>query len=131
MTEAAMSRPDLAAYEAAMRAEPTDVVKTLRDLLGARLVAFIANVGETRAVHEWADGKRTIRETGKIERLRLALYVAQIITTRDTPAVAQAWFQGLNPKLGDQAPARLLREGNVDEAGPRILAAARSFASVG
>jgi hypothetical protein len=45
--------------------------------------------------------------------------------------VAQAWFQGLNPALADRSPARLLREGNLDEVGPQVLAAARQFSAVG
>ncbi len=32
------------------------VVKELREELGAPLVAYLAGVKETRAVHEWADG---------------------------------------------------------------------------
>jgi len=44
--------------------------------------------------------------------------------------VVQAWFQGMNPRL-DDAPARLLREGDLDHAGPEILAAARAFAAAG
>jgi len=35
-----------------------------------------------------------------------------------TPTVVQAWFQGLNPQLEDRSPARLLREGDLDEVGP-------------
>jgi hypothetical protein len=45
--------------------------------------------------------------------------------------VVAAWFQGMNPRLGDVAPARLLREAELDVAGPRVLAAARAFAAEG
>jgi hypothetical protein len=107
------------------------MVKELRDLLGARLVALVAGVKETRAVHEWAEGERQIRSPEVAERLRIAYQVARLITERDRAAVAQAWFQGLNPKLGDRAPARLLRDGDLDEVGPEVLAAARAFAAVG
>ena len=34
---------------------------------------------------------------------------------------------GLNPQLNDWSPARLLREGELDEVGPEIIAAARGF----
>ena len=44
-------------------------------------------------------------------RLRVAYEVAALLVKRDSPETAQAWFQGLNPELGDQSPARLLREG--------------------
>ena len=46
---------------------------------------------------------------------------------RDAPRVVQAWFQGLNPHLEDRSPARLLRDGDLDEVGPLVLAAARAF----
>jgi hypothetical protein len=39
--------------------------------------------------------------------------------------------QGLNPQLDDWSPARLLREGDIDEVGPLVLAAARAFAASG
>jgi len=54
-----------------------------------------------------------------------------LLAERDTPAVVQAWFQGLNPALEDRSPARLLREGAVDDVGPQVLAAARQFAATG
>jgi hypothetical protein len=33
----------------------------------------------------------------------------------------------MNPRLDDRSPARLLREGNLDEVGPEVLRAARAF----
>jgi hypothetical protein len=119
-------RPDLAAHDHAIRQAFPVVVKELREILGAKLVAYIAGVTETRAVHEWADGVREPR--GSVEgRLRFALRVAAFIGERDGPGVSQAWFQGLNPQLDDRSPARLLREGDLEEVGPQILAAARAF----
>ncbi len=35
--------------------------------------------------------------------------------------------QGLNPQLDDRSPARLLREGDIDETGPEVIAAERAF----
>lgn len=128
---AAPSRPDLAAYDDSVRMDTQVVVKELRDLLGARLVALIAGVKETRAVHEWAEGDRDMKSPETAARLRLAYQVARLITSRDKPEVAQAWFQGLNPKLGDRSPARVLRDGELEEVGPEVLAAARAFAAVG
>jgi hypothetical protein len=120
-------RPDLVAYDHATRLRFQDVVKELRDLLGARLVAYIARVGETRAIHEWAEGKRTPRGETLEPRLRLALRVAKLIADCESAEVAQSWFQGLNPQLDDRSPARLLREGDPADVGQEILAAARAF----
>jgi len=38
---------------------------------------------------------------------------------------------GLNPQLDDRSPARLLRDGDLDDAGPKVLTAARAFAATG
>jgi hypothetical protein len=50
-----------------------------------------------------------------------------MIATADDAAVMRAWFQGMNPQLDDRSPARLLREGDLDEVGPEVLGAARVF----
>ena len=121
-------RPDLAAYEQALRLDGQVLAKELRDLLGVRLVAYLTGVSETRAVHQWAEGSRHPRgET--VERLRLAYQVTHTLLHRDAAAVAQAWWQGLNPRLDDRSPARLVREGDLGEVGPAVLAAARAFAA--
>lgn len=64
-------------------------------------------------------------------RLRLAYQVAGLLSAREPAGVVQAWFQGLNPQLGDRAPARVLGEDDLELAGPLVLAAARSFAVTG
>jgi hypothetical protein len=125
-----LTTPGLRAYEISIRSHDAELVGQLRELLGAQLVAYLGSVTETRAVRQWADGVR--KPPAEVRRrLRLAYQVAGLLTERDQPRVVQAWFQGMNPQLEDIAPARLIREGNPDEVGPRVLAAARSFAAVG
>lgn len=101
------------------------IVEALRAILGARLTASIGNVGETRTVHGWVAGERQPSETTQ-QRLRHALVVAMTIAEGDGPGVAQAWFQGLNPQLENRSPARLLREVELDDVGPAVMAAARA-----
>lgn len=127
-TLATAPRVDHAAYERSVRAPVEELVSELRSLLGAKLVAYIGGVGETRAVRQWADGERAPSESAVL-RLRMALRVALILTDSDTPEIAQAWFQGANPHLGEVAPARHIRDGDIDEVGPAILAAAKAFAA--
>lgn len=124
-------RPDLAAYEAAYRMSPAELVGELRPLLGDRLIAYLGRVKETRAVRGWADGSRQIAAAETIDRLRIAYRIARMICERDSPEVVQAWMQGLNPLLEDRAPALLLRDGDMAEVGPDVLAAARQFVAVG
>lgn len=122
----AQARPDLEAHAHAVRSDFPTVVGELRELLGARLVAYLASVKETRAVHEWAEEGRKPSDLAQ-RRLRLALQVATMIAADDGGEIAQAWFQGLNPELDDRSPARLLREGDIDEVGPSVVSAARAF----
>lgn len=122
----ASARPDFAAHTRTIRASFPEVVAELRSVLGARLVAYLGSVRETRAVNQWAEGSR--EPSAEVQqRLRVALQIALTIAASESPAVAQAWFQGLNPQLEDRSPARLLREGDVDEIGPAVIGAARAF----
>lgn len=110
-----------------MRTPFDAAVKKLADLLTPRLVAYIGGVRETRAVHQWAEGTREAKASEVEDRLRFALQVALVLAEHDGQRVVQAWFQGLNPHLEDRSPARLLRDGDLDEVGPAVLAAARAF----
>lgn len=120
------SRPGFAAHTLAVRSTFPEVAGALRELLGPQLVAYLGSVRETRAVHQWADG---VREPSAVvqQRLRVALQVAAMLAEGESPRIAQAWFQGLNPQLDDRSPARLLRDGDVDEVGPAVIGAARAF----
>jgi hypothetical protein len=120
------ARPDFAAHIKAMRASFPELASELRSVLGARLVAYLGAVKETRAVRQWADGEREPSEEVR-NRLRVALQVALPLAEAESAEIAQAWFQGLNPQLEDRSPARLLREGELDEVGPAVIAAARAF----
>ena len=122
-----LPRPDLGAHNRVTRMAFRNVVAELEGILGAKLVAYIASVKETRAVHEWAKGDREPKDPELEKRLRLALQIAQLLAEHDNREVAQAWFQGLNPQLDDRVPATLLREGEVSLAGREVLAAARVF----
>jgi hypothetical protein len=117
----------LGAHNRVTRMAFRNVVAELEGILGAKLVAYIASVKETRAVHEWAKGDREPKDPELEKRLRLALQIAQLLAEHDNREVAQAWFQGLNPQLDDRVPATLLREGEVSLAGREVLAAARAF----
>ena len=110
----------------AVRMTVPALIGELREILGAKLVAYLGSVVETRAVREWADGSRAPKGD-TTERLRLAFQVAKGIADSDGRETAQAWFQGLNPLLGDVSPARLLRDGDLETDGQRVIAAERYF----
>ena len=126
MAVSPVARPDYAAHVRAVRSSFPEVVRALREILGLKLCAYLGSVKETRAVNEWADGVREPSEAVR-RRLRLAFQVAEAIAAVDGAEVARAWFQGLNPQLDDRSPARLLREGDIDEVGPEVIGAERAF----
>lgn len=130
--QATVARGDLRAYEESVRLSPPELVERLRDLLGAKLVAYLGSVQETRAVRQWAETADPRTPSNEVlNRLRMAYRIAALLRAKDSAAVVQAWFQGMNPRLDDVAPARLLREGDLEQVGPIILAAARAFAAAG
>jgi hypothetical protein len=122
----APARPDFTAHTRSVRATFPEVAGELRALLGPRLTAYLGGVQETRAVNQWAEANRTPNAEVQ-QRLRVGLQVALTLAEAESPQVAQAWFQGLNPQLDDRSPARMLREGDLNEVGHAIIAAARAF----
>lgn len=61
-------------------------------------------------------------------RLRHAYQIAETLRERYTAVVVQAWFQGRNSLLDDQAPANVLRESETEDSGRLVLVAAKAFA---
>jgi hypothetical protein len=107
------------------------LVGELVTLLGANLVAYLGGVRETRTLRGWVEVTSTVQSPKDERCLQLAYQIGRLIGEKDRRKVVQAWFQGLNPQLDDWSPARLLREGDIDEVGPCVLAAARAFAASG
>ena len=116
----------LRAYNDSIRQDMPQVVDDLRRALGAKLVAYIAVVTETRTVREWAEAGRRPAPAAE-QRLRLAHRVVTLIRASEGAGIVPTWFQGMNPMLGDRSPARVLREDDFDDAGPKVLAAATAF----
>ncbi len=117
---------ELGVFNDAIRRDSGELAEGLRAILGAPLVAYIGSVRETRAVREWANGIRR-PSIAVVGRLRLAYRVAKLIEQREGRGVAQSWFQGLNPQLDDESPARVIRDGDAEGVGARVLGAARNF----
>ena len=111
------------------RLSTADLVQRLCEMLGAKLIAYLGAVDDTRTVRAWADSADDSAPPDEvIERLCIAYQAATLLSEKDTASVIQAWFQGRNPLLDDIAPARVLRDGAVDVGGAKVMAAARAFA---
>lgn len=113
------------AYRAAMTTPLSEIARLLQELLSRRLTAVIVGVKDGKTIARWAAGETAdIRGGDREQRLRTAYQIAfMLLQSSDSPQVVKAWFIGLNPQLGDVAPAEALREGRLQEA----LAAARAF----
>jgi hypothetical protein len=121
-------RPFLTAAEAhtqAMSLPIRDIVAHLLQFLDATTIAVIAGVHETRAVNGWLNG----REPHRPQVLRFALQLAAMIASTADAEVCKAWFHGSNPHLDDRVPMIMLRDNQLPEVQPLLLAAARLFAA--
>jgi len=116
----------LTAYNESIRQDVPQLVDELRTMLGAKLVAFIAGVHETRAVREWVEGTRK-PSPNAVQTLRLTYRIARLIDQSEGAGVVAPWFQGMNPQLGDRSPARVLREDRTEQGHAAVLNAANIF----
>lgn len=114
-------------HRRAITTDVSTVTKTLQTHLGQALLAVIVNA-QPRTIARWVSGQST--PSAATERLlRDVAQVFDVITTVDTPAVARAWFMGMNPQLDDNSPAEVLAE---DTGATRaVMAAARAYVAGG
>jgi len=125
----ALARPDLEAHRQSITASFPDVVRSLVSILGRKQTAYIASVKDARAIDRWLENAAPQKDVE--QRIRLAYHIASMLRSGDSDGVVQAWFIGLNPELDDAVPINLLREGNLEVEGKRVLNAARAFLAGG
>jgi hypothetical protein len=129
-TSPAGPRPDFEAHRTEIHTDFPELVLQLREILGRKLVAYIAGVKDTRTIDGWIEG--AVPYGSAVEpKIRVAFRVAKTLASRDSVRVIQAWFIGLNPELDDRSPIRLLRDGDPEVEGREVIAAARSFLAGG
>lgn len=100
--------PWLRAHELAQTLSITEVVVRLRSALGAKLVAYIAQANNTSIVRAWAE-ETAHPEPDEDARLRIAVEAFIILAENLDVVTISTWFQGMNPLLSDESPARLIR----------------------
>lgn len=103
-----------------------DMAAFLQEVLGQKLVAYTIGVGDSKTVGRWATGARTPRESNET-RLRETYYVFRLLNAVESSYTVRAWFAGMNPLLGDEAPSTAIREGRAAE----VVSAARAFVAHG
>jgi hypothetical protein len=113
------------AHAQATRLPIAAVTAYVQDILGQRLTAVVAGVNDAKAVGKWARGERAPHPDTE-QRLRHAFQVAELLMQAEAADTVRAWFRGMHPDLGDEAPATVLA---TDPA--RVLQAARAFLAHG
>ena len=113
------------AHTRAMRASVPEIATRLQEVLGQRLTAVVAGVNDAKAVGQWARGLRAPHPDAE-RRLRDAYQVVGLLLENDAPETIRAWFGGMNPHLGDQAPALV-----VATEPEHVLQAAQAFIANG
>lgn len=112
----------------AVRRDTPVIARYLQDNLGQKITAYLSGVNDVKLVGKWASGKSEPRDLTKL-RLRTAYQVARLIITAYGADTAKAWFFGTNSRLGDQAPARLLRQAESLDKIPNIVPVAKAFST--
>jgi hypothetical protein len=129
METVSLPRPDFEAHQDSLILPMPDLLSTLTSKIGKKLTAYVAGVGDVKTIESWIAGEPSPKDAER--RLRLTYQIVMTLTIADTPAVVQAWVLGINPKLDDRVPLRLLREGNLDQVSGDIAGAARAFLAGG
>jgi hypothetical protein len=91
------------------RASLQNLAMDLQNILTQRLTAYIVGVSDGRDIGRYARGERKPHH-GTDTKLRELSCLVAMMREKEDPETIQIWFQGRNPELGDQSPARILHE---------------------
>ncbi len=113
------------AHRAAMEASVQELARVLESVLSRRLTAYLINIQEGRSIARWASGEITsIRDEEVERRLRMAYEIVRMLREADAAdRTIRAWFISLNPRLNNEPPMEVIRNGKLQEA----LYAAEAF----
>jgi len=96
--------------EATLELSVRELLSGVREMLGAKLAAYIAGVKTTSQISRWIAEESPALTEGQLRRLRLAYVVAAALVNREGKVTTQSWFMGMNPTLANTAPARFIVE---------------------
>jgi len=85
-----------------------DVVIFLRDSLGSLMTAYLIGADSTNNVKTMCQSNTEV-SSDVYERVTLAYNVVKKLQAFESDDTIQAFMMGLNPTLGDRAPARVIR----------------------
>jgi hypothetical protein len=98
----------------------------LEEHLGQDVTAFLSGLDEPKKLALWASGE-VLPDPLASGRLLTAYEAAHCLVSVYDEETAQAWFFGMNPRLGDRAPAHVLRQGHRTGDWGLVIPAAKEF----
>lgn len=105
------------------------IARYLQDTLGQKITAYLSGLSDAKVVGKWARAES--RPKGFAEtRLRHAYQVAKMIVDAYDADTARAWLFGCNTRLGDRAPAFVMRSAESPEGLASVVPTARAFAAM-
>jgi hypothetical protein len=110
-----------AAHRQASTAPISAVATELQRALGPSLATVTLGLRDPKAIGQWARGTRQPRPAHEAA-LRSAYQIVAMLAAAEGADVIRAWFAGMNPELGDEAPATRFRTDPV-----AVLRAAETF----
>ncbi|KAB1654278.1 hypothetical protein F8O01_13660 [Pseudoclavibacter chungangensis] len=119
----ATTPPARTAHDASVRHPAGDILLTLTQNLGRKVVAHALNVDE-RTIRRWIEKAEFRLADGPERALRSLFLCYSTIAGVDDGHVARAWFIGMNPNLDDETPVDEFRAGHERD----VLSAARAYA---
>lgn len=120
------SEADQAAFVASLQTNVPEKVDFLLNAVGPRYTAAAIGLNDARPLRRWSEGSN-IKETAVKERLALLFRLVYAITALYDQDTAGLFLHSAHPKLGDQAPLMVLRNGEAQDVQPELLAAARAL----
>ena len=114
------------AHRSTVTSTIADVAMYLQEVLGQKLVAYLADVSGPKTVGRWASGAQHPRPDAE-QRLRAAYQVFAFLQSGDSAHTARAWLIGLNPQLDDESPVTAIRDGRLRD----VMTAAKSYSAGG
>lgn len=112
-----------AAYKESLEASVATMAGELQEVLGQRVVAFVAGSKSNKTVGRWARGETADPGDEALGRLRALYRIQLLMRERVKPPTCRAWMTSPNPELGEEVPAAVLRAGESQ----RVLRAAQHF----
>jgi hypothetical protein len=99
----------------------------LQETLGQQQTAYLAGLRDAKMVGRWARSEARPRQSAEM-RMRDAYQAVRLISEAYGARTASAWLFGCNSRLGDVAPAYLLRHASTPDDLLALVPTARGFA---